>query len=99
MNQDQKAALKMTAAEVWDDIKVPVYVVLALIYFALFAIFTQGVFVATCGALGALFTWAIRKNYLNNLEYIIYKRELEERAAARLKAQAEFNLAYVKDTK
>ena len=79
MNQDQKAALAITASEVWEELKFPATVIAGILYVLLFIIFTQFMFVVTCGALGSMTFLGIRRMYLNNLSYVQFKREVSER--------------------
>lgn len=97
MNQDQKDALKMTAKEVWLEIRYMVSMSL-LVAFIFGLIVSPEIFLPILGGLlASAFVWALRLAYKNNLAYVIHEREYKERSAAYIKSHSEFNLAYVKD--
>lgn len=95
MNQDQKAALVMTAKELWDELKFFVIIAAFFLYFILLILFTPFMLVVSAGAIASGIVWGLRLMYLSNLAEVQRQRYHQERQAKHDRFLAEHNLAYV----
>lgn len=78
MNQDQKDALKMTAKEVWLEIREGIFLCIVVGFIFGLVVATEIFLPILLGVVISALAWCIRLQYMHNLAYIQLKRKAQE---------------------